>query len=164
MVGSLPYRNHDFFDILVEKEKNKMISLISQRLYKYSLTMMCSIQKKMNLSSKANQYYFAYGGNLTPERFKSLNMKFKQVGVGSLKDFRLSFSLPCEYKNKGYANILSEDGSIVWGTVYKINFESLLLLDVLEWVPFGFYKRNQSFNSPRQVGNKRGLDLPSMPS
>jgi hypothetical protein len=41
----------------------------------------------------------------------------------------------------GYASIDPEEGGEVWGVLYKLDPLSLELLDILEWVSYGYYSR-----------------------
>jgi hypothetical protein len=118
-----------------------MLTVIIQRALKYSLKTILKAQQKHSISSEANFYYFGYGANLGIDRFEKLHIKAEIVGVARLNNFKLVFDLPCEYKGKGFAGIEESKNDIVLGTLFKLNREVLLLLDVVEWVPFKFYKR-----------------------
>ncbi len=120
-----------------------MINILAQRLSKYSFNGLLKTANKLtpNLVSTEDILYFGYGANLGIDRFKTKGMNASLVGQGVVKDYEMYFGLPCEYKGKGYADIRANKGYEVWGSLFKMNRFSLLLLDILEWVPFSFYKK-----------------------
>jgi len=85
--------------------------------------------------------YFAFGANLEPRRFEKYGMNVRRVGVARLPGYRFAFSLPCEYAGKGFGSIEPNLGSEVWGVLYKVDWLSLFLLDVMEWAVMGQYRR-----------------------
>jgi gamma-glutamylcyclotransferase (GGCT)/AIG2-like uncharacterized protein YtfP len=86
-------------------------------------------------------YYFAYGANINFSHFVKIGLSFERMGNGILKNYQFSFSLPCEYKGKGFGGVIPSLGTEVHGVLYKLTPSSLKYLDVLEWVPFNFYSR-----------------------
>jgi len=112
-----------------------MLTIIEQRLLK-------KIYSGIESShSKLSTLYFGYGANSSPKFFARRLKHFEVIGDGILKNYQLSFNTPCEYLGKGYGGITSAQNGIVYGTIYKISSEALALLDVLEWVKYGFYHR-----------------------
>jgi hypothetical protein len=120
-----------------------MHAILCQRAMKHGMARALGLSRKLGLATATDQLYFAYGANLSEERLRKFNISFERIGTAVLSDYKLNFSMPCEYVGQGYANIEPCKGSSVWGTVFKLNKESLLMLDILEWVPFGFYDRKK---------------------
>ena len=118
-----------------------MLIVLTQRFMKYGLKEVLKVQKRLGFEQHVNQYYFAYGANLSMARFSKFNIKAEVVGAARIQDHQINFNVPCEYVGKGFASIEPHASSAVWGTLYKINPEDLLMLDVIEWAPFGFYDR-----------------------
>ncbi len=116
-----------------------MLSIILQRSLKHSLKELCKHIGETNALEK--QYYFAYGGNLDPKQFSGRVPGARYIGLAELPGFKLEFSMPCEYLKKGYASVAREDRSSVFGAAFELSSLQLKLLDTLEWVPFGAYKR-----------------------
>lgn len=120
-----------------------MLTILSQRLMKYSANSLLKAASKININKvkKLDTLYFGYGANLNVKRFHDKAMSAELIGTAILKDYSLSFSLPCEYKGKGYADIQEAKDQEVWGALFKINSYALMLLDIMEWVPFDFYRK-----------------------
>jgi hypothetical protein len=114
-----------------------MITIIEQRLLKK----IHSYHEKK--STKMNHLYFGYGANANPTFFSKRVKNFNIIGPAVLKGYQLSFNTPCEYKLKGFAGVSKSSNETVYGTLFSVSGEGLLLLDVLEWVKFGFYNRSQ---------------------
>ena len=114
-----------------------MLTIIKQRLLKKIFL------GKEQYSNKLEYLYFGYGANSNPNFFSKRIKNFEVIGSANLTGFKLAFNVPCEYVSKGYAGIVNDSENLVYGTLYKISREGLELLDVLEWVDFGFYHRDQ---------------------
>lgn len=120
-----------------------MINILAQRTLKYSTRFILRLQKKLGIQGQANIYYFGYGANIGLKRFQDNYMRTEKIGNALLQDHELSFSVPCEYLGKGFASAEVKVGGEIWGCLFKINREALMLLDILEWVPFNFYRRKK---------------------
>jgi len=120
-----------------------MLSILSQRMMKYSMTFISKIAKDKDLVklNAKSEYYFGYGANLSVKRFHDKYMNVEELGNGELKDHQINFELPTEFVGKGYASVNEQEGSSVYGRVFKISPLSLILLGIMEWVPFQFYDR-----------------------
>ncbi len=134
-----------------------MLSILSQRASKYSLTAILSLLKKMNMNkiNHPTEYYFGYGANLSTERFQKKNMAVEDFGIAELRDYKINFSLPTESIGKGYASIEPSKNDIVYGKLFKISKLSLVLLDIMEWVPYRFYDRIKVtiYSNNKQIKN-----------
>jgi gamma-glutamylcyclotransferase len=102
---------------------------------------MLLVQQRLGLRKPPEHYYFAYGANLNTKRFRENFMNFREVGAALLKDYRLEFSLPCQFHGLGFGSVAPAPGSEVWGVLYQLDALSLKLLDVLEWCNYGYYDR-----------------------
>jgi gamma-glutamylcyclotransferase (GGCT)/AIG2-like uncharacterized protein YtfP len=117
-----------------------MISVISQRMMKYSMRLLLNAERKF-VKSEPKEYYFAYGANLSIKRLEKNQIRFTEIGVAKVEGFAIEFSMPCEFNGKGFASLRPEPQSSAWGMLFKVNQLSLAMLDILEWVIFGSYKR-----------------------
>ena len=114
-----------------------MLTILLQKFRKYY----CWSQLGKISDGPLDQYYFAYGANVDPSRFQKNKMRFECLGNARLKNFELDFSLPCQFHEMGFGSVRESQGGEVWGTVYKMDELSLKLLDILEWVKYGYYRR-----------------------
>ena len=83
-------------------------------------------------------YYFAFGSNMSSERLSVRIPILEDLGAGRLDGWRFV----CNKRGvdgTAKANIVSADGSLVWGVVYALYRSSLPELDVFE----GGYERAQ---------------------
>ena len=120
-----------------------MISVLTQRALKYA-TMNVVRYRKAVLGKRLPEpclWYFAYGANLNSKRFEKYGMNVVHIGNAKLEGHALRFTLPCEYRGKGFASVEPEPGKNVWGVVYKIDRLSLFLLDIMEWALLNQYRR-----------------------
>ena len=119
-----------------------MITILTQRFLKFSAIQLTKSRKRFRGERlpEPDIYYFAYGANLDPERFEHYQMNAIPVGIAKLEEYQLKFSLPCEYKGKGYASIAPCNSKIVWGYLYKIDSLALKLLDIMEYAFLHHYK------------------------
>jgi gamma-glutamylcyclotransferase len=113
-----------------------MITVIKQRLLRKFL------REVSKFPSSHSVLYFGYGANIDPDFFKKRIPQAELVGVGSLQDHIFKFNLPCEYVGKGFGGVEYLQGEVVFGSLYKLPSSTLIYLDILEWVPFNFYKRS----------------------
>ena len=120
-----------------------MITFLSQQLAYRSYRSVLKLMNKISINRIPTEYYFGYGANLSVERFKKNQMMAVEIGTAVLKDYRLGFGLQTQFKGLGYASVCESSGGQVWGRLYKIDLLSLWLLDIMEFVPFGAYKRVQ---------------------
>ncbi len=118
-----------------------MIIFFTQQFLMRSMKAFLKFLNSLGIKRTPSHYYFGYGANLDANRFKKLQMSVREVGPAILKDFELNFSLQCQYKNMGFANVTPQQASSVYGFLYQLDRLSLLLLDILEFVPFGVYRR-----------------------
>jgi gamma-glutamylcyclotransferase (GGCT)/AIG2-like uncharacterized protein YtfP len=77
-------------------------------------------------------YYFAYGSNMNWEQMKRRCPSTQFVCVASLKDYRFAIARHSRLRNCGTANIFGDMGSEVWGIVYDVSDQDLILLDGFE--------------------------------
>lgn len=118
-----------------------MLSVLSQRCMKHSKRATLSFRKRHNIKAPLSELYFGYGANLSPDRFSKYHMNYEYLGHACLKDHKLVFTMPCEYAGKGYASVEPSKGDEVWGVVFRMDKHSIRMLDILEWLPFGAYRR-----------------------
>ena len=117
-----------------------MLTIIQHRLLKHGYRAVLKQLNKMPLK-KGYTYYFAYGANLSIDRFKKFSIIAEEIGPACLKNYQLKYNLPCEYLDKGYAGVIPSEEKEVWGTLFKVENKGMTLLDILEWVPFNMYYR-----------------------
>jgi gamma-glutamylcyclotransferase (GGCT)/AIG2-like uncharacterized protein YtfP len=70
------------------------------------------------------------------------------VCVASLKDYRFAIARHSRLRNCGTANIFADMGSEVWGIVYDVSDQDLILLDGFE----DGYRREKLFVRPNGDG------------
>lgn len=116
-----------------------MINVITQRLAKYSFQLLNRSPARWILSKRC--LYFAYGANLDSDLLLSKHIKPKSSETAVLASYEIKISSPCEWIGKGYASVASKSGSSVYGVLHDITTLELIILDLLEWLPFGFHKR-----------------------
>lgn len=92
-------------------------------------------------------YYFGFGSNLLSKRIKIQNKSAERIGVGKLNGYRLDFADAAIDKryfsprwNGCPATIIENEGSHVYGAVWKINCSDLNELDRQEGVECEIYK------------------------
>ncbi len=102
-------------------------------------------------------YYFAYGANVSSTRFRDNHMNFECIGKAKIEGHRLEFCLATNLLGMGYASIGPDANSEVWGVLYRLDEPSLALLDVLEWVHYGYYDRRYFEASYEVDGRPQGV-------
>lgn len=120
-----------------------MMSILSQRIAKVVLKGALAARRRLSFPIQREDFYFGYGANIDPSYVTESGLDVEFDGVGVLLDHELEFSMPCEYRGVGYASVNSKQGQQVLGSLYKIDPLSLALLDIMEWVPFGAYRRKK---------------------
>jgi cation transport regulator ChaC len=87
-------------------------------------------------------WYFAYGANMHDSAFRERRrMQPREWRVGRLPGYRLRFNLDGRPKGKAApANLTSDAEAEVWGALYCITGQDLLLLDASEGVPGRRYR------------------------
>lgn len=77
-------------------------------------------------------HYFAYGSNLDPQQMAERCPGCTVVGLGELRDHRLSFPLTSHDWGGGVASVAVAHGESVWGVVYELTDAHLAALDRYE--------------------------------
>jgi gamma-glutamylcyclotransferase (GGCT)/AIG2-like uncharacterized protein YtfP len=77
-------------------------------------------------------YYFAYGSNMNWEQMQRRCPSTRFVCVASLKDYRFAIARHSRLRKCGTANISANTGSEVWGIVYDVSDQDLIILDSFE--------------------------------
>ena len=77
-------------------------------------------------------YYFAYGSNMNWEQMQRRCPSAQFVCVARLKNYRFAIARHSRLRNCGTANIFAETGSEVWGIVYNVSEQELMILDGFE--------------------------------
>ena len=120
-----------------------MVEILVQRSLKYSMQRLLRGLRWLDVPLKKDQLYFAYGANLSEARLRSKYLNVEKVGLAFIKDHEIRFNIPCEYVGQGYAGLGFEVGKTAPGILFRTDRVSLLLLDVMEWVPSNFYRRRK---------------------
>lgn len=119
-----------------------MLPILIQRFSKYVLTFFLIVRSLVGSKKVSrNSFIFFYGAGMTPERFSKWRLNYEIVGPARILDSKLVFEVACEYKGKGFASVKYSPGQEVWGLLYKMDYLSLVSVDIMEWVLFQFYKR-----------------------
>ena len=84
--------------------------------------------------------YFAYGSNLDLPQMKRRCPSSKLISKGSLSGYCLTFNRFSSGWGGGVADVIQEQGSEVWGLVFKLSDTDLERLDRYE----GYYKDQNS--------------------
>jgi gamma-glutamylcyclotransferase len=74
-------------------------------------------------------FYFAYGSNADPERFRSRVGAWRSLRTGRLLDHRLRFASSVRSEGGGGAVVDPEPGSFVAGVVFEITVEQIEAMD-----------------------------------
>ncbi|MFC7441356.1 gamma-glutamylcyclotransferase family protein [Laceyella putida] len=88
-------------------------------------------------------HYFAYGSCMDEHSFKGTvgAGNYSVLGVASLPDYRLAFTLYSEHRQGGVADIVAAKGERVEGVLYLLHPDALPDLDKREGVDIGHYRR-----------------------
>ena len=76
--------------------------------------------------------YFAYGSNLDPDQMRVRAPDARVVGLGLLRDYRLTFPLRSLSWGGGAAGVTHAHGGEVWGVLYELSDSDLASLDAHE--------------------------------
>jgi len=93
---------------------------------------------------KSHKYYFAYGSNMNEKQLQErcLNPNLYTLGKSCLKNYRLDFTTKSGFWKGGVADVVYNEGSVVWGLLYVLNKEEIKLLDHYEGFPT-YYTRDE---------------------
>ena len=99
-------------------------------------------------------YYFAFGSNMDKQQMEDRKKEFeeKHKGImkveftdgqkGIMKDWKLIFNkINSRKEGAGFANIEPKKDSVVEGIIYKVNDDTIKMLDWYEGVRFDSYRR-----------------------
>jgi gamma-glutamylcyclotransferase (GGCT)/AIG2-like uncharacterized protein YtfP len=86
-------------------------------------------------------YYFAYGSNMNWPQMQRRCPSARFVCTARLPSYRFAIARHSRLRDCGTANILPEAGSTVWGIVYEISENDLLIMDSFE----DGYSRHKNF-------------------
>jgi len=87
-----------------------------------------------------NEYYFAFGSNLNPDRMIQREAFFTKREHAVLDGFKLVFAFNSG-SGFGSATLVPDKNSEVHGALYTLEKGGLDKLDIFEWVPRGGYER-----------------------
>jgi gamma-glutamylcyclotransferase (GGCT)/AIG2-like uncharacterized protein YtfP len=94
--------------------------------------------------------YFAYGSNMNWQQMQGRCPSSQFVCVGRLPDYRFAIARHSRLRKCGTANIFPETGAEVWGIVYQVSDQDLILLDSFE----DGYQREQILIHPINDGHR----------
>ena len=77
-------------------------------------------------------HYFAYGSNMNWPQMKRRCPSASFVCIGRLLDYQFGITRHSRLRKCGTANVFPASGREVWGIVYDISDEDLLILDTFE--------------------------------
>jgi gamma-glutamylcyclotransferase (GGCT)/AIG2-like uncharacterized protein YtfP len=77
-------------------------------------------------------YYFAYGSNLNWPQMQRRCPSSRFVCIARLPDYQFGITRHSRLRSCGTANVIAAQGEEVWGAVYDICHEDLLILDSFE--------------------------------
>lgn len=117
-----------------------MITVLTQRALKYSLQ---ALNRRIQGRHLRGVNYFAYGANMDGALLEKKSIFPSGCQMAHLPDFDIAIEAPCEWKSKGFASIHPAPGETVYGIAYRLTVLELAILDILEWVPFKFYRREE---------------------
>lgn len=84
--------------------------------------------------------YFAYGSNLNEAQMHDRCPGAELVGVATLENYRLAFTIYSPTRMCGCADIVTCDGEAVYGLLYRLSDTDAALMDDFEGHPV-HYKR-----------------------
>lgn len=91
-------------------------------------------------SRMSDQWYFAYGSNLSRDQKVMRTGSIRGARRARLEGYRIAFNKRGE-DGTGKANIVPDPTGTVWGVVYRCSPEALNAMDRYEGVPRGHYTR-----------------------
>jgi len=98
--------------------------------------------------------YFAYGSNMNPKRMESRGVEIYSIKFAVLNGFELVFNkLSSATEGEGFANIQSNQSSMVEGILYETNLEGIANLDYYEKYPMEYDRTlfEVSHNGPGNI-------------
>lgn len=125
-----------------------MMTVLTQRALKYSLQ---ALNRRVRGTGIRTVDYFAYGANMDAALLGKKSIFPSASRMAHLPDFEIAIEAACEWQGKGFASIRPAAGQVVYGISYRLTVLELAILDILEWVPFKFYRREL-----RQVIDRNG--------
>jgi gamma-glutamylcyclotransferase (GGCT)/AIG2-like uncharacterized protein YtfP len=84
---------------------------------------------------KATVPYFSYGSNMAPAGMEERCAAPSVLGVATVPGYRFRIA------KRGYATMVPDRGSMVYGLLWSLTGEDLAALDQYEGVPAGHYTR-----------------------
>ncbi len=87
-----------------------------------------------------DSWYFAYGSNMNPARKRERTGSVRQPRRVRLVGYRFAFN-KLGRDDTGKANIIPDEGGLVWGVAYRCSAEAMVALDRCEGVHVGQYER-----------------------
>ena len=111
-------------------------------------------------------YYFAYGSNLNWAQMQRRCPSSRFICIARLPNYRFGITRHSRLRNCGTANVVAAQGQEVWGAVYEVCDEELIVLDSFEdgyrrqILPvFGLNREEVPFNALVYVAELE-LDIP----
>ncbi len=80
-------------------------------------------------------YYFAYGSNMDADQMRERCPDSELVGVATLKNYTLGFTIYSPTRECGCADIVASEGGNVYGLLYSVSDADLEALDRFEGHP-----------------------------
>ncbi|HWH77305.1 MAG TPA: gamma-glutamylcyclotransferase family protein [Candidatus Binatus sp.] len=77
-------------------------------------------------------YYFAYGSNLNWQQMQRRCPSAKFVCIARLPDYEFGITRHSRLRDCGTANVLPSKGAEVWGAVYDVSEDDLIVMDGFE--------------------------------
>jgi len=90
-----------------------------------------------------DEWYFAYGSNMSVAQKTDRTGGIRQSARAVLKGYRLAFNKLSDDET-GKANVVQDDQSEVWGVLYLCNQRAIKSLDLDEGVHSGHYYRTHT--------------------
>ena len=85
--------------------------------------------------------YFAYGSNMSSAQMAERCPGASSLGAARLDGFALSFDRWSDRRGGYVADVLPSPGGSVWGVLWRVTSEHLVMLDRHEGVAAGAYRR-----------------------
>ena len=77
-------------------------------------------------------YYFAYGSNLNWPQMQRRCPSSRFICIARLTNYQFGITRHSRLRNCGTANVIAAPGKEVWGAVYEVCDEDLVILDGFE--------------------------------